>query len=100
MEKKDKSKRIYLNVPYDEKDEAKKLGARWDPGCEKWYIPSTVRVDVSMNARKMLEIWGEEETGVDEECEVMVNETQTVLQKINHILDVTSSKNEGVDLIL
>ena len=53
-----------------------------------------------MNARKMLEIWGEEETGMDKDCEVMINETQTVLQKINHILDVTSSKNEGVDLIL
>ncbi len=33
MEKKDKGKRIYLNVPYEEKGEAKKLGARWDPGC-------------------------------------------------------------------
>ncbi len=32
MEKKIKGGRIYLNVPYEEKDEAKKLGARWDPG--------------------------------------------------------------------
>ena len=31
-------KPIYLNVPYREKDDAKKLGARWDPVCRKWYI--------------------------------------------------------------
>ena len=29
---------IYLNVPYSEKDEAKKMGARWDAKRKKWYI--------------------------------------------------------------
>ena len=28
---------IYLNVPYDEKDEAKALGAKWDVRVKKWY---------------------------------------------------------------
>lgn len=27
-----------LNVPYGEKDEAKKLGARWNPELKKWYV--------------------------------------------------------------
>ena len=27
-------------MPYDEKDAAKRLGARWDPGAERWYIPA------------------------------------------------------------
>lgn len=31
-------KRIYIDVKYAEKDEAKKLGARWDSGFKKWYI--------------------------------------------------------------
>jgi hypothetical protein len=31
---------ILLNVPYDNKDEAKALGARWNPDLKKWYIPS------------------------------------------------------------
>lgn len=31
-------KRIYLNVPYSEKDQAKLLGARWDTNKRKWYI--------------------------------------------------------------
>lgn len=31
--------RLYLEVPYADKDEAKKLvGARWDPGHRKWYV--------------------------------------------------------------
>ena len=29
--------RIYLNVEYDEKDEAKKLGIKWDTDFKKWY---------------------------------------------------------------
>ena len=30
--------RINLVCPYEEKDEAKSLGARWDPGRKVWYI--------------------------------------------------------------
>lgn len=30
--------RIYLNVPFPEKDRAKGLGARWDPAVRKWYV--------------------------------------------------------------
>lgn len=33
-----KNTRLYLNVPYKEKEEAKALGARWDPEKKKWYI--------------------------------------------------------------
>ncbi len=29
----------YLNVPYAEKDQAKALGARWDPQRKSWYVP-------------------------------------------------------------
>jgi len=32
--------KTYLNVPYAQKDEAKALGARWDPANKKWYIPT------------------------------------------------------------
>lgn len=31
---------LLLNVPYAEKDEAKALGARWNPEIKKWYAPS------------------------------------------------------------
>jgi hypothetical protein len=29
--------RRYLNVPFDQKDEAKKLGAQWDMSVKLWY---------------------------------------------------------------
>jgi len=34
------SSKTYLNVPFSQKDEAKSLGARWDPDKKKWYVPS------------------------------------------------------------
>lgn len=30
--------RIYIEVPYAQKDEAKRLGARWDVEVRRWYI--------------------------------------------------------------
>jgi putative DNA primase/helicase len=33
------SERVYLAVPYPEKDEAKALGARWDREKKSWYAP-------------------------------------------------------------
>lgn len=29
----------YLDVPFDDKDKAKSLGARWDPAKKSWYVP-------------------------------------------------------------
>ena len=30
--------RVNLNVPFEQKDEAKRLGARWDPARKVWYV--------------------------------------------------------------
>ena len=30
--------RLDLKIPFAEKDQAKKLGARWDAGRKLWYI--------------------------------------------------------------
>ena len=35
----------FLDVPYNEKDEAKKLGARWHPERKQWYIPAGINID-------------------------------------------------------
>ena len=35
----------FLNVPYAEKDEARALGARWNPGRKRWYVPTGVALD-------------------------------------------------------
>ena len=34
------SEREYIVVPYEEKNAAKRLGARWDPNAESWFIPA------------------------------------------------------------
>ncbi|WP_235603254.1 DUF5710 domain-containing protein [Piscirickettsia litoralis] len=39
------TQRVYLNVPFAEKDEAKRLGARWDPSARSWYILPHVDTD-------------------------------------------------------
>lgn len=33
------SERVWLDVPYSEKDQAKALGARWDAASKRWYAP-------------------------------------------------------------
>jgi hypothetical protein len=33
---------IFINVPYSQNNEAKKLGARWDSLQKQWFIPAGV----------------------------------------------------------
>lgn len=37
--------KVYLNVPFSQKDDAKKLGARWDPQNRRWYVQSGSPLD-------------------------------------------------------
>ena len=30
--------KVYLNVPFSQKDAAKELGAKWDAAQKKWYV--------------------------------------------------------------
>ena len=50
---KTKQKKIYLNVPFNEKDEAKQWGARWDAGRKKWFIENNNKFKTQAMAR-----WG------------------------------------------
>lgn len=34
-----KRERVYLKVPFAEKEEAKRLGARWDQDSKRWFVP-------------------------------------------------------------
>ena len=47
--------KIYLNVPYDEKDEAKQMGAKWDKSKKRWYIQPKNKFKVQMMGRWGLE---------------------------------------------
>tara|TARA_A100001011_G_scaffold391447_1_gene476943 strand:- start:84 stop:782 length:699 start_codon:yes stop_codon:yes gene_type:complete len=47
--------KIYLNVPYEEKDEAKSMGARWDKSKKRWYIEPKNKYKLQMMGRWSLE---------------------------------------------
>lgn len=34
--------KVWLNVPYSQRESAKRLGAKWDSGLRKWYITTTI----------------------------------------------------------
>lgn len=40
-----KSKRTYLNCPFDDKDECKGMGGRWDPNLRQWYVPEGMELE-------------------------------------------------------
>ena len=42
--------RIYLSVPYAEKEQVKKYGAKWDPEKKLWYSPD--------ERKELIERWG------------------------------------------
>ncbi len=42
LEKKPAPKGLILEVPFAEKDQAKSLGAKWNPELKKWFIPEGV----------------------------------------------------------
>ena len=70
------SPREYLAVPYDEKDAAKRLGARWDPDAQSWFIPAGVdpeplarwRVAVAYRERRHAKLGDRQRNRTAEEC--------------------------------
>lgn len=51
-----KPKKVYLNLPFDEKNKGKKLGTKWDPKKKKWYIMSDLEIN---QKEKILNLWGQ-----------------------------------------
>ena len=46
--------KIYLKVSYEEKDDAKLLGAKWDFKKKKWFIDKNVTIE---NKKKLIELY-------------------------------------------
>ena len=49
-----KLKKIYLKVKYEQKDEAKSYGAKWDPSKKKWYYVNTLPQEKINSLEKFL----------------------------------------------
>lgn len=46
------ARRVFLDVPFEEKDKVKRLGARWDPTARRWFLVGDVEgVDVDVFGR-------------------------------------------------
>ena len=56
--KSDRARLVWLNVPYSQKDRAKALGARWNPGEKLWYVPEYV---LGKERDQLVRQWGRPE---------------------------------------
>jgi ribonuclease HI len=54
----EQAKLVWLNVPYAQKDRAKALGARWNPGEKSWYVPDYV---LGKERDQLVRQWGRPE---------------------------------------
>jgi hypothetical protein len=57
--------KIYLNVPYKEKDAAKSMGANWDAQIKKWFFDGAIK-DISRFGKWIAD--GHEQTLIVYEC--------------------------------
>ncbi len=77
--------KIYLNVPYSEKDEAKSFGAKWDGDKKKWYVPKGVAID---NFSK----WEQKE--IKKLFEVKETSEKTNIRKINENTSIIEDSHD------
>ena len=49
-----KSDRVYLNIPFKNKDDAKKRGAKWDGDKKSWYVSRDARKDFPQYQQKQV----------------------------------------------
>ena len=49
------SDKVYVDIPYSNKEDGKSLGAMWDPSKKSWYIPSSAS---NGDRQKILHRWG------------------------------------------
>lgn len=77
----------YLNVPFEEKEQAKSLGAKWDATNKSWYIPKGESLD-------KFERWlPNEKLNLEEHCQKLVSPVYVVKSscpcwKCDHISQV------------
>ncbi|OCS33362.1 DNA primase [Campylobacter fetus subsp. venerealis] len=60
------TKKTYLYVPFKEKDEAKKAGAKWDKESKMWYAPKGANLNKFNKWQTSQEQYNSNETAIDE----------------------------------
>ena len=56
----------YINISYNHKDSAKKLGAKWDINKKKWYYEDNLKEDNIISIKELEELSAAEKTSVKE----------------------------------
>ena len=66
----EKYEKHYINIKIDYKDSVKKLGAKWDISCKKWYYEDNI---ADANKNEILEIQKMSESDIELHTKVYVN---------------------------
>ena len=84
------SARVDLDVPFEEKDEAKSKGARWDPAAKRWFAPPGVDL-------KPLQAWipGTGEDLTEQIPPIFVVESSTPCWKCGRVTPVGTIASES-----
>lgn len=78
-------KTYYLDVPYNEKEEVKRLGGRWKQSCKMWYITSNhPNVDIIRQKWKEIGIWDDSDEKKSIE-EIKQMDIPTIIQLNTHM---------------
>lgn len=64
--------RVYLEIPFEDKEDAKELGCRWDPDRKKWYCIDSDHG--KSNITKCLKIWGQNAYKIINDKKIPINQ--------------------------
>ena len=81
------SSRIYVNVSYAQKDEAKTKGAKWEPQYKKWYFINKRNID-----EKITEYMGYEIYRIPKSKETVEVKKVEEVRKVEEVKKVESVK--------
>jgi len=75
---------ILLEVPFAEKDQAKALGARWNPAEKKWYIPDELEANQDLFAKWIYQPTHSKQSTQPEEAEkgISLSHLMTSVQRV------------------
>ncbi|MES2181282.1 MAG: DUF5710 domain-containing protein [Pseudomonadota bacterium] len=76
---------IHLKVPFNEKDQAKALGARWNAEIKQWYVPQDVD-------SKPFEKWFTNPNSAPQNTVNVVTNTASRAQILDDDIDAINSK--------
>jgi hypothetical protein len=103
MPKTTNSSRIYLDCPFEDKDECKSLGGRWDKELRRWYVPEHLSplpfVDWMDDLQRLL--IEREYEGSDEDSAEMENQedytSEDVIELVRDAMKLTNSVTEFLE---